>query len=94
MMHCRRPATPTTWCVLLVACTLLGSCHGAVLPWRTKHKPDISSSSQCRRASKGHVYQGNSIYPALQVSKAPGDSTLQHLSTLLLPAGVAARQHH
>lgn len=91
MMHCRRPATPTpTWCVLLVACTLLvllpGSCHAA-WPWRTKHKPDISSSAQCRAASKGHVYKGDGIYPALQVSKA------QDLATTLLRAGVSARRH-
>jgi hypothetical protein len=72
MMHCRGPAaTPTTWCVLLGACVLLvllPGCH-AVWPWQTKHKPDISSSSQCRKASKGHVYQGNGVYPALQVSR-------------------------
>lgn len=96
-MHCRRPATPTTWCVLLVACILLvllpGSCHAA-WPWRTKHKPDISSSAQCRAASKGHVYQGDGIYPALQVSRAAGASTLQDLATTLLPAGVSARRHH
>lgn len=64
-----RPCSSRCWAVLLVGLLVLclPSSGSAAWPWKQKPLPDISSGAKCRAASKGHVYKGDSIYPALQV---------------------------